>query len=141
MPHDIAPWNLILRAGVPVGLIDFDDVAPGARVEDLGYLAWVFLDLGSPRWPASEQGRRMRLVCDRYRHAVAEELVGASAIEAGLVDAVLAQHERILGFRRRQAATSTDPDVRAFAIDRVAATEQSRDWIRAQRAVLEAALH
>ena len=42
--HDIAPWNLILRSGVPVGLIDFDDVAAGARVEDLGYL-----ELGVPR--------------------------------------------------------------------------------------------
>ena len=77
-------------------------------------------------------------MCDGYRRAAEEELVSASTIEAGLVDAVLAQHDRILDFRRRQSETSTDPDVRAFAIDRLAATEQSRDWIRVHRSELEA---
>src|SRR3989344_5020905 len=45
--NDIAPWNTILENGVPTAFIDFDDVAPGNRADDLAYLLWTFLELGS----------------------------------------------------------------------------------------------
>ena len=44
--NDLAPWNIIFKQEVPVGIIDFDDAAPGYRIEDVAYFIWTFLDLG-----------------------------------------------------------------------------------------------
>ncbi len=37
---DIAPWNVIWRAGHPVGLVDWELAGPIARDVDLAYAAW-----------------------------------------------------------------------------------------------------
>jgi hypothetical protein len=53
--NDYGPWNLVWRAGLPVAIIDFDNAAPGRRLDDLGYAAWKHLNLGlsSYRCPSS----------------------------------------------------------------------------------------
>ncbi|HET7428753.1 MAG TPA: aminoglycoside phosphotransferase family protein, partial [Gaiellales bacterium] len=43
---DFGPWNLIWRAGVPKAIIDFDEAAPGERLDDLGHAAWKHLNIG-----------------------------------------------------------------------------------------------
>lgn len=89
--NDIAPWNVIIDGDRPAGLIDFDDAAPGRRIEDLAYLAWVFCSLGPGGPSVAEQSRRIDHVCAAY--AVGSPL--GTPIALGFVDALLAQHDRI----------------------------------------------
>ncbi len=44
---DYAPWNLIVKEGKLVGVIDFDKVTPGKRIYDVAYICWNLLDIGS----------------------------------------------------------------------------------------------
>jgi hypothetical protein len=64
--NDLSPCNFVFRAGVPVAIIDFDAAAPGSRNWDLGYAAWLWLDLGSPEIAAVEQRRRLGVFLDAY---------------------------------------------------------------------------
>ena len=47
-------------------MIDLDAAAPGSRLHDLGYAAWLWLDLGSPAMTASEQKRRLAVIAESY---------------------------------------------------------------------------
>jgi len=64
--NDFGPWNLVWNDDVPVGIIDFDNAAPGSRLDDLGYASWKHLNLGSLAVPAAEQGRRLHVVAAAY---------------------------------------------------------------------------
>jgi aminoglycoside phosphotransferase (APT) family kinase protein len=64
--NDLSPCNFVFRTGAPVAIIDFDAAAPGTRVHDLGYAAWLWLDLGSPEIAASDQRRRLAVFLDAY---------------------------------------------------------------------------
>lgn len=131
--NDIAPWNVMLVGGAPVGLIDFDDAAPGRRIEDVAYLAWVFCGLGPGGPSAAEQSRRIKHVCSAYSGEQPLE----SPIGLGFVDALLAQHDRIATMRRVRAVRADDPDTRAFNEGRAAEIDASREWIAAHRRELE----
>jgi hypothetical protein len=82
--NDAGPWNVVVRGGAPVALIDWDLAAPAPRTWDLAYALWRFVpcyqsgalggltrDFGTP----AEQGRRSRVLCDAYGLDV-EERVG-----------------------------------------------------------------
>ena len=43
--NDVAPWNVIVRDGQPVALIDFDFAAPGPRDWDVAHALWRFAPL------------------------------------------------------------------------------------------------
>jgi aminoglycoside phosphotransferase (APT) family kinase protein len=64
--NDLSPCNFVFSAGVPIALIDFDAAAPGSRAQDLGYAAWLWLDLGSAEIAAAEQRRRLALFLKAY---------------------------------------------------------------------------
>lgn len=72
--NDFAPYNMMFRDGLPVGIIDFDLCGPGPRLRDLAYLAYwlVPLSFGEGEMVAySEHQRaaefpRLRLLCDTY---------------------------------------------------------------------------
>lgn len=64
--NDLSPCNFVFRGGTPVAIIDFDTAAPGSRAYDLGYAAWLWLDLGSPEIVASDQRRRLAVFLDAY---------------------------------------------------------------------------
>jgi aminoglycoside phosphotransferase (APT) family kinase protein len=64
--NDLSPCNFVFRAGAPVAMIDFDAAAPGSRLHDLGYAAWLWLDLGSPAIAAPEQKRRLAAFVEAY---------------------------------------------------------------------------
>lgn len=131
--NDLAPWNLIVVDGVPVGLIDFDDAAPGARVEDVAYLAWRFCDLGPAGPVVDEQARRIRSLWSAYTG----EPSGTGPLGARFVDALLGQHDRIAAMRRARAASAEDAATRAFNAERAREIGRSRDWLAARRDVLE----
>jgi hypothetical protein len=70
--NDLSPCNTVFRAGRPAALIDFDAAAPGSRAHDLGYAAWLWLDIGNAERSGAEQRRRLRLFLAAYGPIVAE---------------------------------------------------------------------
>lgn len=64
--NDWGPPNCVFRDGLPYGLIDFDTIAPGMRLWDLGYSAFSWLDLGNPDYAGEEQVRRLDLFAEGY---------------------------------------------------------------------------
>ena len=61
---DASPCNTAFHEGIPSAFIDFDAAHPGTRWEDVGYAAWLWLDLGnadlSPKLQATRLGGFMR---------------------------------------------------------------------------------
>lgn len=78
--NDFGPWNLVWRDGLPVGIIDFDNATPGARLDDLGHAIWKHLNIALIEVPPSEQGRRLRLMTTAY--GVPADAVVLTAIKA-----------------------------------------------------------
>lgn len=64
--NDLSPCNCVFQNGRPTALIDFDAAAPGSRNEDLGYAAWLWLDLGDPEISGEEQRRRLLVFMEAY---------------------------------------------------------------------------
>lgn len=64
--NDFGPWNLVWRDDLPIGIIDFDNAAPGSRQADLGYAAWKALNLGLIDPSVAEQRRRLELFVAAY---------------------------------------------------------------------------
>lgn len=74
---DLSPCNTIFRGGTPVALIDFDNAAPGTRLEDLGYALFLWLNLGTDGPSPGEQARRIRVFCGAYGVGAGPEVVDA----------------------------------------------------------------
>jgi thiamine kinase-like enzyme len=57
--NDFGPCNTVFGDAIPCAIIDFDTIAPGLRPWDLGYSAWLWLDIGDPDldYSADEQLR------------------------------------------------------------------------------------
>jgi hypothetical protein len=58
---DLSPCNCVFQVGSPCGFIDFDSAAPGNRADDMGYAAWLWLDLGNEEISVQNQRRRLSL--------------------------------------------------------------------------------
>jgi hypothetical protein len=56
---DPSPCNAVFMDGLPYAWIDFDAACPGDRSEDLGYAAWLWLDIGDDEWTPEIQSRRL----------------------------------------------------------------------------------
>lgn len=63
---DWGPPNAVFVDGLPTGIIDFDTIAPGLRLWDLGYSAFTWLDLGNPDYTGDEQIRRLFVFAKGY---------------------------------------------------------------------------
>jgi hypothetical protein len=44
---------------MPAAFIDFDAAHPGSRLDDLGYAAWLWIDIGNDELSPDLQGRRV----------------------------------------------------------------------------------
>ena len=44
---------------MPTAFIDFDAAHPGSRLEDLGYAAWLWIDIGNDELSPDLQGQRV----------------------------------------------------------------------------------
>ncbi len=96
--NDLSPCNFVFRAGLPVALIDFDAAAPGSRAYDLGYAAWLWLDLGAPDAGVPEQHRRLAVFLAAYGPCDPTSVVDATLTRQAIVAAQ--------GLRRGDAAMS-----------------------------------
>ena len=92
--NDLSPCNFVFRDGKPVGIIDFDNAAPGSRLFDLGYAIFLWLNLGTDGPAPGEQARRIRVFCDSYGRDADEPVI------AGIISAVAANIERLRADRR-----------------------------------------
>jgi hypothetical protein len=64
--NDLSPCNTVFRHGRPTAFIDFDTSSPGKRAHDLGYAAWLWLNIGNEEWSAVEQKRRLKMFLGAY---------------------------------------------------------------------------
>jgi hypothetical protein len=116
--NDFAPWNIVVRDGQVAGIIDFDEAAPGVRIEDLGYFIWTVLNLGDDI-PVEEQARKMKLICDMYGLKDRSEVV----------DAILRQQERILEKRKILAESDITPEKRDYSAGKVIQIQKEIEWV------------
>ena len=56
---DPCPCNAVFHDGLPYAWIDFDGAYPGPRSDDLGYAAWLWLDIGNDDWAPDVQQQRL----------------------------------------------------------------------------------
>ena len=93
--NDFGPPNAVFRGKLPWAMIDFDTAAPGARLWDLGYSAFSWLDLGSSDYSGREQIRRLELFTNAYGHHACSP--GLVAVHAVARQTSLAAHGRRIG--------------------------------------------
>ncbi len=83
--NDLSPCNFVFRDEEPVAIIDFDASGPGTRAHDLGYAAWLWLDVGSSEISVVEQRQRLASFVDAY---------GALSVES-VLEAMLARQMKL----------------------------------------------
>jgi thiamine kinase-like enzyme len=64
--NDLSPCNFVFINNIPSSIIDFDMAAPGTRIFDLAYAAWLWLDIGNEEINANDQKRRLVLFIEAY---------------------------------------------------------------------------
>ncbi len=67
---DPSPCNCVFLDGAPSGFIDFDAAHPGTRGDDVGYAAWLWLDIGNNELAPEVQGQRLIAFLTAYDAAV-----------------------------------------------------------------------
>jgi hypothetical protein len=117
--NDFGPWNLVWRDGLPIGIIDYDNAAPGARLDDLSYAVWKCLNLGLIDLPVTEQSRRARVFTTAY----------GTRPSSGLLRAIERAQERMHAL----IASAADSSRRSDALDQ---NDREREWLQAHGASL-----
>ncbi|GAB2980577.1 phosphotransferase [Saccharothrix stipae] len=108
--NDLAPYNMVFRAGLPVGVFDFDGARPGPRWWDVAYTAYCLVPFspefggveegfGVTEYGVEEQRRRVGLFCGAYGLPV--EGMGRRVL-ARLEDMVAMIRERPEFWRQRE---------------------------------------
>ncbi|XVS63868.1 aminoglycoside phosphotransferase family protein [Actinosynnema sp. CA-299493] len=69
--NDLAPYNMVFRDGMPVGVFDFDGARPGPRWWDVAYTAYCLVPFSPEFGGVREQRRRARLFGEAYGLPVA----------------------------------------------------------------------
>jgi aminoglycoside phosphotransferase (APT) family kinase protein len=63
---DLGPHNIVFDGERAVGLIDWNEAAPGPRLIDFAHAVWCCADVAEQEVPLGEQRRKIRLICDGY---------------------------------------------------------------------------
>ena len=125
--NDVHPANLVFRDGRAVALIDFDLAAPGAPLWDVAATARLWAPLRSPADIADD--RRDRAL------ARARILVDAYGLDeagrAGLVDAVRASHDWMVGVVADGAAHGVPGFAAYWGPDAAARARRTDAWLGA----------
>ncbi|MBF2066996.1 MAG: phosphotransferase [Calothrix sp. C42_A2020_038] len=64
--NDLSPCNFVFINDKPTSIIDFDMAAPGTRIFDLAYAAWLWLDIGNEEISVNDQKRRLIVFTEAY---------------------------------------------------------------------------
>lgn len=124
---DLQPRNVVVDEG-RVGLIDWEQLRPGRRVEDVAQLCWAFMDpaLGDVDFV----GRQWRRVVDVYGLADRSEVVGVA----------LAKIERCVDDIVRLAGDGSVPHERLLRRGDADDLASLRAWIESNGAALARAI-
>ena len=96
--NDLSPCNFVFQDGLPIAIIDFDAATPGSRLWDLGYAAWLWLDIGNSDIAADEQTHRLKGFVDAYDGRFSEGAV---------LDAMMSRQRVLINEGRRHGKKST----------------------------------
>jgi Phosphotransferase enzyme family len=125
--NDVAPSNVVFRAGVPVALIDWEAASPGPRAADLGFAAWRWVPLWSEErcraagLPTSvhEKSRRLRLFLGAY---------GVKSDQA-FVDATTRRLRQFLNHQTELVKAGSEWEVRRARRGVISAMSDEIDWV------------
>lgn len=106
---DASPCNCVFVDGIPRAFIDFDTAHPGSRLEDLGYAAWLWIDIGNDELSADFQGQRLADFYSSYG-------TDSAGVLPSIISAQIALAER-----------ATLPGVREWSNDCRSWIERNRD--------------
>ena len=118
--NDFAPWNVVFNNEQPVGIIDFDELAPGQRIDDVAYFIWTFLDFGVSTVSEDELIKQIGVLCNVYQ----------LQDKGKLCDAFLKQQNRILQFRKDIVSNEADESKKAFSRGAVKRINASIQWVQ-----------
>ena len=133
--HDVAPWNVIVRDGEIIGLIDWDTTGWAPPLLDLGYAAWRYASLYADdffhgEWLplyASEINRieRARAMYDGYGLTRSQRLL--------MPDALLEMVRRHRQLFLDEAAAGNPPFRRLVDAGAMSILDDSERWIAQNR--------
>jgi Phosphotransferase enzyme family len=128
---DPGPFNAIFQEGTPVAFIDWTSCRPGARLDDLGYMAWTWCIQSEGNVPIQDQAVHLRELRDAY---------GPVAPEV-LIDAMTRSQDRVVRHSEHAVRESRDPAARrALAHEAIRWATSDQELIRANKRTLLAAL-
>ncbi|HEX4725754.1 MAG TPA: phosphotransferase [Pseudonocardiaceae bacterium] len=128
---DAGPFNTVFQDGHPVAFIDWTGCAPGARLDDLGYLAWSWCIQTTGNVPIDDQAAHLRELRDGYGDVDPEQLL----------DAMIRQQTRIVDLETVNLHDPRfSPTRRAHARRAITWADSDRDLIRRHHALLLSAL-
>jgi len=128
---DPGPFNAIFRDGIPVAFIDWTSCRPGARLDDLGYLAWTWCIQAEGNVPVDAQAAHLRELRDAYGPVPAEALINAMIRSQ---DRIVQHSERAVRDSKHQSAR------RVWADEAIRWATADQELIRANKQTLLAAL-
>ncbi|WP_202971144.1 phosphotransferase [Saccharothrix sp. ALI-22-I] len=102
--NDLAPYNMVFRDGLPVGVFDFDGARPGPRWWDIAYTIYCLVPLSPEFGTPADQWRRAKLFCAAYGMPV--DGMGRRVL-ARLDDMVSMIRERPEFWRQREGGHDT----------------------------------
>ncbi|MFI5748950.1 phosphotransferase [Streptomyces sp. NPDC051644] len=131
--HDPGPNNAVFQDGIPAAFIDFEQAAPGGRLEDVAYFAWTWTISSKQVMPLEDQAAQVRLIANVYGLGEAER--------RALVDCVLERQSRNVRFWAEfLASPETAPAAPEVLADRIAWSKREHHFVYAHREVFDRAL-
>lgn len=129
---DYAPWNLIVRKGKLVGIIDFDKIKPGKRIYDVVYICWNLLDIGSEdsNFTDEEIFRYLPVLVDAYGEINTSDFV----------DALLSEQNRILLERELRVKKVEEGEEKEYRKGICEDIKKQIGWVERNRVNIEKAL-
>jgi len=136
---DVAPWNIVARDGVPVGLIDWEFAGPVDPLVELAQLCWLNAKLhddivaefeGLP--PPAERARQLAAIVDSYGLTVKER----AGFFGTIVEFVISD----VAWEADDAGVTPEMTAHPIALWAMAWRARSAAWIIRNRRTLESAI-
>jgi hypothetical protein len=136
---DVAPWNIVARDGLPVGLIDWEFAGPVNPFFELAQLCWLNAKLhddvvaereGLP--PLAERARQLRAIVDAYGLPMSDR--------AGFIDVIVEFVVSDTAWEADDANVTPEMTSHPIALWAMAWRARSAAWILRNRRALESAL-
>jgi hypothetical protein len=118
--HDPGPNNCVFKENRPIAFIDFDMIAPGERLEDLGYMAWSWcISAKESRQPVETQAGQVAILANAY---------GIEGIEPrALFNSILDRQARNIEFwQERKQRSDSERELRKI--------DEMIEWTRKEQA-------